>query len=261
MSTVLTYVLDKYIDQVDTKQLKISLFSGKVSLKDVSIKKTALSAHGLPFEVLCGKIGEIAAEMPYTKLSSKPCLAKVSDIFILGKVNGQILLNDESRASSKQYGELDAAFSQQEVSGKDVMTGVVGTIINNLKVDVVNVHIRIEHQTAGRTIALGVVLPLVNVCTIDENGNDVFVSKATVLRKRLTIKGLSIYMDTDVEPMDLNPATFNGRMRDSMKDEHSWILKDFGLTAVFLMPRSGAGQSSKLVFKTESIDLKFDALQ
>ena len=261
VSTVLTYVLDKYIDQIDTKQLSISLFSGKVSLKDVSIKKSALSAHGLPFEVTCGKIGEIAAEMPYTKLKSKPCLAKVTDIFVLGKMNGAVLLNDEAKASKKEYGELDAAFAQQEVNGKDVMTGIVGTILNNLKVEVVNLHIRLEHEVGGRTVALGVILPLVKVCTVDEQGNDVFVSNATVLRKRLTIQGLSIYMDSDAKPMETDPKLFNNAMRADMKAAHNFLLKDFNLNTTFVMPSKKSGEPSRLSINAPAIDLKFDAFQ
>ena len=95
------------------------------------------------------------------------------------------------------------------------MTGIVATIINNLKVEINNLHIRVEHKIKGRTVAFGVFLPSVKVTTIDNKGIEVFVSKAKTLRKKLSIQGLSIYLDSDGKPMSLGPD-FNASMRASM---------------------------------------------
>ena len=267
VSSLLSHFLEKYIDKLNGKDLKLSLFSGKVSLNNLSIKTTALMEHQLPFKVSKGIIKEILLSIPYRKLKSQPCVATINEILILGRMCGRVLMNKDSTPAQNfsEYGELDEALKEQDVSKGDLMSGMVGTIIDNLQVNISNVHVRLEYMIGHTLVAIGIIIPLIHVSSVDENGKEITVNTSgQEIRKKLTLIGLSIYIDTNCSPIDTeNTNNFQIQMLNSINDKrHQYILHDFSIDALYRLPKSGTAQFGNILsITTKAINLALDSFQ
>jgi hypothetical protein len=73
--------LGKYVET--GLDVKVAALSGKAELRNVNLKPDIFEQHGLPFELLYGKIGELQIEVPYTALGSKPVIAKLNNVEIV----------------------------------------------------------------------------------------------------------------------------------------------------------------------------------
>ncbi|KAH0792042.1 hypothetical protein GPJ56_004051 [Histomonas meleagridis] len=262
VSTVLSYILDKYVDRIDTKSLKIALLSGKVSLENLLIKKSALIEHQLPLEVSQGLISSLFLKVPYMKLKTSPCEVEINQIFLLGKIVGRVLIEGDSASTISQYGELDASLKEQNVSSGDLLGGLVGTIINNLRVNITDIHIRVEHHIGNKRVAFGIIIPSISVFTVDENMKEVFVpTTPNVLRKVVSLKGLSIYLDTDTQSFD-DSTNFKAKMKEAISSEHQFILHNFSIQGVLVHNiKEVLDFSNLLKFSTNIINLSLSSSQ
>ena len=273
-SSILSHFLSKYIDKLNSNDLRMSLFSGTVSLDNLSIKQSALMEHQLPFKVEKGIVNSIKASIPYTRLKSSPCKIEIDGILVLGTVSGKVLIqadsNNVTSTPSDEYGELDAALQDQNVSKSDFTTGIIGSVIDNLQVSITNVHIRLEYNVGNRTMAIGVVIPSIKVFTIDDNGIKVDVNTSkTEIRKKLILQNLSIYIDTSTNMLDggvrNDSDSFKRVMVDSIRDQnHQFILHEFSFEVLYQHPKATSGPityGNILSINTSAIDLAIDALQ
>ena len=85
IASVLNRVLGEFIENLDANQLNISLFSGKVLLENLQIKKTLFDNMPIPFNLHFGKVGRIFLDIPMTGIFSKPLKIEISDIFMIIK--------------------------------------------------------------------------------------------------------------------------------------------------------------------------------
>ena len=85
ISSVLNHFLGNFIEDLDSKQLDVSLWSGKISLDNLQIKKSLFDTMPVPFELHHGKVGKIYLEIPITSLTSSPLKIEISDVFLFIK--------------------------------------------------------------------------------------------------------------------------------------------------------------------------------
>lgn len=85
ISSVLNRFLGTFIEDLDSDQLNISLWSGSVKLENLQIKPTLFDTMPLPFTLHYGKIGKIELEIPVINIASSPLKIKISDVFIFIK--------------------------------------------------------------------------------------------------------------------------------------------------------------------------------
>ena len=64
--------LGKYLENLDTDQLSISLLSGQVELENVPLRKDALRFVEPAIEVKSGIVGHIKLTIPVSRLRSEP---------------------------------------------------------------------------------------------------------------------------------------------------------------------------------------------
>ena len=62
---VLNRVLSVYVDNLDTSQLNIGIWSGEILLRNLKLRKAALDKFNLPVEVVEGYIGELKLSVPW----------------------------------------------------------------------------------------------------------------------------------------------------------------------------------------------------
>lgn len=82
---ILNKFLSDFIENIDSDQLNISLFSGKVTLNNLQVRRGLLDNMPLPFKLSYGRVGSIIVDVPVTSLSSKPLKIDISDVFVILK--------------------------------------------------------------------------------------------------------------------------------------------------------------------------------
>ena len=76
--------LGPYVENLDGSQLRLKLFSGKLSLTNVTVRPDALARLlDLPLRVVAGTIGSITVELPLRSLRSKPIVLLLDEVYIL----------------------------------------------------------------------------------------------------------------------------------------------------------------------------------
>ena len=83
------------------------------------------------------------------------------------------------------------------------MTGLHSHISDRCTwLQVTNLHVRYEDAVTqpGHPFTVGMTMHRISACTVDENGNDVFVYKSAMdlLRKSAELARLAVYFDTGV---------------------------------------------------------------
>ena len=85
ISSVLNTFLGNFIENLDSEQLKISLWSSTVKLENLQIKPTLFDSMPVPFTLHYGKVGRIFIDIPIMNLSSSPLKLEISDVFVFIK--------------------------------------------------------------------------------------------------------------------------------------------------------------------------------
>ncbi|XP_064629495.1 intermembrane lipid transfer protein VPS13A-like isoform X5 [Lineus longissimus] len=161
--------LGKYIQNLDTDNLKIGIFSGHVELSHLQLKPEALFELDLPIEVKAGYVGKISLNVPWTSLYTLPVIASVEDVYLLAGPLSDRKYDPEKEkrllnAIKKQKLEVleSASLINDDEKGEDpgFFEKLGATIINNIQVFVKNIHIRYEDKVTNpdHPFAFGVIL-------------------------------------------------------------------------------------------------------
>lgn len=72
---LLNRFLKTYVDNLNTSQLNIGIWSGDVRLKNLKLKKEALDKFRLPVDVKEGYLGDLTLNIPWNNVSFRfvPC--------------------------------------------------------------------------------------------------------------------------------------------------------------------------------------------
>ena len=106
MAKVLNSVLGDWVENLNSEQLKISVFSGVIELGDLKLKSDVLKLLGLPLELKYGLIGHLKVDIPWTSITSSPLEITISDVYaLLGP-----------RTDDKWDAEEEKAFAQKAKS-------------------------------------------------------------------------------------------------------------------------------------------------
>ena len=65
-------MIGEYVDNLDSKHLNISVYSGEVDLKDLVLKRTITEKIDLPIKLVLGRMKRLYIKVPWNALSSKP---------------------------------------------------------------------------------------------------------------------------------------------------------------------------------------------
>lgn len=75
--------LEKYIDNFNKENLKLSVWSGKIMLQNVKLRKDIFQQFKLPLELVIGKMGLLKITVPWSALGSQPVDVLIEDILIV----------------------------------------------------------------------------------------------------------------------------------------------------------------------------------
>ncbi|XP_039964190.1 autophagy-related protein 2 homolog A [Bactrocera tryoni] len=175
------YLLQRYLGQfidetIDLKQLKVDLYNGKATVKNVSLNVTALNAileaQGWAIEIISGRIGVLTATVPWNALMSQCSCIDVEDVVISvrpvqRKTNGTSMLESmwSSASNSMQLAEEcmkqhddDTEESNQvdakSIPGLEKFAETIDNILNRIKATFKNTFIQLEYQSSDSSKAI-----------------------------------------------------------------------------------------------------------
>ncbi|KAL6266404.1 hypothetical protein P5V15_003257 [Pogonomyrmex californicus] len=158
---VLNNYLGKYVENLNTDQLSIALLSGEVELENLPLKREALRHIGLPVEVKAGFIGKVKLQIPVRQIRTASWVIGIEQLYLVaGPINLDEYDNEAEEQAILDYklSRLDALearwradiehdpsyYASSYSSWLNYGTSLVTNIIENLQLNIKDVHIRYE---------------------------------------------------------------------------------------------------------------------
>ena len=221
VSDVLQPLLGNFVRGLDRDHLKMSIWDGELLLRDLELKTELLDALPVPFRVLGGTIGEIRVSVPWRRLGSEPMLVSIDRLLLLvvARTGDAAEEPDENvKAEGKRaLAEAAEAVEEQNAAGEEMgqtmVDRLVAALLQKIQVSITNVHVRIQGGIESDALAGGAMIRSIRIDDppMDPKGRRPEARAGVeqeLSRKRLSIDGLAVYLDTTasietvVPPMD-----------------------------------------------------------
>jgi len=216
VANLLNRFLGMYVRNFDPKQLNVGIWSGDVTLRDLELRREALDQFHLPLNVVEGHISTLVLKIPWSNLRGQPVRITIEDVFLLAAPKEDQEYDadeEEKRAHAVKMEKLDSAellkerntegMSQEEQQKQQSFTAAfTTTIIDNVQIQVKNVHIRYEDALSdpGHPFAAGITLQELSAVSTDENWKPTWIAGSSATTHKLaTLGSLAAYWDTDTE--------------------------------------------------------------
>ena len=216
VANLLNRFLGMYVRNFDPKQLNVGIWSGDVKLRDLELRREALDQFHLPLNVVEGHISSLTLQIPWSNLRGKPVRINIEDVFLLAAPKEDEEYNaeeEEKRAHAVKMEKLDSAellkerntegmTAEEQQKQQSFTAALTTTIIDNVQIQVKNVHIRYEDALSdpGHPFAAGITLQELSAVSTDENWRPTFIqSTSSTTHKLATLGSLAVYWDTDTK--------------------------------------------------------------
>ena len=200
----------------------MSAWNGDVELRNVRLKKTALSTLRAPVTVDAGCVGSLRLKVPWMNLGREPVVVEIDRVFVLASrvtMEEAAATADETRDEEEDAAEKKKRIDEGErdwlrtAMGKMTKTmreeaersdgwcwKTINTVLGNVQITVQNGHVRNgdEITTPGHTFSCRMTLGKVSEITADDFGEPTFVAGGSLERihKRLALENFSMYLDS-----------------------------------------------------------------
>ncbi|PIN17888.1 hypothetical protein CDL12_09445 [Handroanthus impetiginosus] len=268
--------LGNYVRGLNKEALKISVWQGDVELTNMQLKPEALNALKLPVKVKAGFLGSVRLKVPWSRLGQDPVLVYLDRIFLLAEPATQVEGSNEDaiqevKKSRIREMEMKLLESRQQLSSemnKSWLGSLINTVIGNLKLSISNIHIRYEdlESNPGHPFAAGVTLDRLSAFTVDDKGEETFITGGALerIQKSVELERIAIYLDSDISPWHVEKpwedllqsewgqifkfGTKDGKPAVSDLEKHSYVLQPVSGNAKYSkdLPDSSTGKSQPL---------------
>ncbi|CAF0751812.1 unnamed protein product [Rotaria sordida] len=218
---LVVYLLDKYlgdyIENLDTKKLKIDIWSGNVVLENLYLKSNALADLNLPVTVSIGYLQKLTLQVPWKNLYTHPTKATIDGLFLLVvpktevQYDAQREENEQHEAKMKEVRQVEELRKQKEAEKNAKETGKTNDtfvermqlqIIRNLELSIRNIHIVYEDKSTkpDHPFALGITLNYITLHTTTPDGEPTVLKEDTPLIHKLgELSAFSIYWNSNAK--------------------------------------------------------------
>ncbi|KAL9537779.1 hypothetical protein MBANPS3_011470 [Mucor bainieri] len=273
VSTLLNRVLGAYVSNLNYSQLKVGIWSGEVTLRDLKLRREALDKFNLPVDVLEGYLGELTLTIPWNNLRGKPVVIHVKDAYVLAVPRNESTMTAEELAQRDQDAKMrklenaelmvdanehDAA---EDAKNNTFANQLLTKILNNLQFSITNIHIRYEDDiSTDHRFAAGVTLSELSAITTDENWIANTISETVnTIHKLATLESLSVYWDTNAPTLSQHQdySAFQDLIatKHHVPDTHQYVLKPVSGTGRVKLYKNFGGETPKI-----DANLLFDEL-
>nr|XP_014094904.1 autophagy-related protein 2 homolog A [Bactrocera oleae] len=175
------YLLQRYLGQfieetIDLNQLKVDLYNGKATVKNVSLNvaalNTILEAQGWAIEIISGHIGVLTVTVPWNALMSNSSCIDVEDVVISvrpvqRKTNGTSMLESMWSSASNSMQLAEECMKQHDddsednyqidaksIPGLEKFAETIDNILNRIKATFKNTFIQLEYHSSDSSKAI-----------------------------------------------------------------------------------------------------------
>ncbi|WBW72722.1 intermembrane lipid transfer protein, chorein family Vps13a [Schizosaccharomyces osmophilus] len=273
---LLNKILGSYVDNLDTKQLNIGVWGGRVSLQNLAIKPEALDKLGIPIKIVRGFIGNFILEMPWSDLQKKSLKVKIEDIYLLVRPQGKSSLTEQ------QLKEYQQNFKQEQLDSfeilrknfREALDDVNSTATNskkqsllefmiakltaNLEVSVDRVHLHYDDDLSDskHPFSLGVTLRSLRLHSTNDDFKGYLLPSDPLpencIHKYLFVDYVSIYyLEKCMIPRTYSPEEIFAKLREAIPDcmqspKFDYILKPMTVDGHFVLFRHPDDQIMQL---------------
>ncbi|TIB10448.1 hypothetical protein E3P92_03204 [Wallemia ichthyophaga] len=276
---LLNRFLSAYIDNLDTSQLNVGIWSGDVKLKNLKLRKSALDKFRLPVDVKEGYLGELTLSIPWSNLKGKPCKINIDNVYLIALPAGASQFDaeeDDKRSQQVKQERLDSAelllnsqaspgiSPEDEKKNESFANSLVTKILNNLQLVIENIHIRYQDSIShhNQLFAVGLTLSGFSAVSTDSNWLPTFIEENREgIHKLAKLESLSAYWDTDAEsllghPTNIAIEKFTSLIANKQNTpNHQYILKPVSGEGRLRMNHQATSDTPKL-----DIELLFDRI-
>lgn len=251
---ILSFFLSNYIDGINSDQLQMSLWNGIAKLENISIKSDALTSHHIPLTIKNGKMSLISLEFPWGRLDSQCCQLKFENIFAVTDVTGNALVSKDLEVVNPAPPQDS---TQQQTQGS-LFSGIATKVIDNVKVSLNNMHIRMELHVDNQIAAIGLMVKNIEVFSVDENDKPHFYNaQETLIRKKIIIRDLGVYIDPNANYIDTNDI-----FQSMTSTNHDFIIEPFTTDTILTVNKQiNADQRFQVDFVAPVIKIVMNKLQ
>ncbi|SCW01107.1 LAFE_0D05226g1_1 [Lachancea fermentati] len=281
-ANLLNRILGSYVENFDSKQLNVGIWSGDVKLKNLKLKKESLDALNLPIDVRFGFLGELTLVVPWSSLKNKPVKILIEDVYLLcgprdeDSLDGREDEERELRLKLQRLDELELLKRSQPQANEDpeknesFTQSLITKIVDNLQVSIKNIHIRYEDMDgvfSKTPYSVGITLSELSAVSTDEKWEPSFISiTKAITHKLLTLDSLCVYWNTNTTSIygEDHEELFE-RLKDSISNkngvpDHQFLLRPVTGSGRLTLNKSGASDECphiniRLIFEEFGFDI------
>ncbi|XP_076222912.1 intermembrane lipid transfer protein VPS13A isoform X2 [Nomia melanderi] len=265
IAAFLNRLLGKYVEDLDTEQFNVGIFSGDTCLADLKLKPEALYQLGLPIKVEVGLVGKIILKIPWSALFSQPIVLCIEDVYIVAVPAAYGVYDAEVqkkliRAEKKKVLEN---LKEDEIYRTELFDNILTSVTKNFQITINNVHIRYEEKLNESLCACGICIQSISVMTTNSKWKPgVCGSNINTVYQLVRAESLSMYMDHDTESSlmsnrcDWDISTFlewKETMHRSLQTfgvgnkEFQFLLKPFTAKVKVIIHKGNEAQTSRML--------------
>ncbi|UJR10669.1 hypothetical protein I4U23_014864 [Adineta vaga] len=216
---IVGYLLDRYLgdylENLDTKKLKIDLWSGNVVLENLYLKPNALADLNLPVTISVGYLQKLVLQVPWKNIYTHPTKATIDGLFLLVVPKTEVEYDakrdekEQHEAKMKEVHKVEELRKEkeaeknnktQEKNNDTYMERIQLQILRNLELSIQNIHIVYEDRSTkpNHPFALGITLNYIKLHTTTPDWQQTILKEDTPLIHKLgELSAFSIYWNTD----------------------------------------------------------------
>ncbi|XP_017890538.1 vacuolar protein sorting-associated protein 13C-like [Ceratina calcarata] len=265
IAAFLNRLLGNYVEDLDTEQFNVGIFSGDTCLTDLKLKPEALYQLGLPIRVEVGLIGKIVLKIPWSGLFSQPIILCIEDIYIVAvpAADGPYDAEIQKKLRRAEKRKILEDLKKDEASKIELFDNLLASVTKNFQITINNVHIRYEQKLNESLCACGVCMQSISVMTTNSKWKPgVCAGNLSTIYQLIRAESLSIYMDHDSESAftsnrcDWDMAAFfewKNVMHQSLQTfgmrnkEFQFLLKPFTAKIKLIIHKGNESQTSRML--------------
>ncbi|CAF3380389.1 unnamed protein product [Rotaria sp. Silwood1] len=281
---IVVYLLDKYlgdyIENLDTKKLKIDLWSGHVVLENLYLKSNALADLNLPVTISIGYLQKLTLQVPWKNLYTYPTKATIDGLFLLVVPKTEVQYDaqkdekEQHEAKMKEVRQVEELRKQKEAeknakendkTNDTFVERMQLQIIRNLELSIRNIHIVYEDKSTkpDHPFALGITLNYITLHTTTSDWEPTILKEDTPLIHKLgELSAFSIYWNTNAKSRtDLSRDEAINTLREKIAIDNQqvpsdveYILRPLNIKARLILTMKPRQEG----FKRPMFDIKID---
>ncbi|BFZ09736.1 hypothetical protein BsWGS_12775 [Bradybaena similaris] len=222
IADLLNRYVGKYISNLDSSNLNVSIFGGDVELTDLQFRPEALTGLDLPVEVKAGHIGHLKIEIPWTELFTADINVAIENVFVLAgpitdrqydPAKEKLLQNAIKRQllESIEQSALEE-FVSKAAETPTLLEKLSTNFLSRLQISIRHIHVRYEDTITNgdHAFACGIMLKQLLICSTDARwqprGTDV---NPNMMHKLMKLDDLSAYWNPYVPEQHLLKSRLN----------------------------------------------------